>query len=342
MSLAWEEMHCLQCRLSLQPIWILELQSKYLFAVFYLERGSWAASQTPVDTQPFPFSLSQTKAFGYIAACLIHHQSAQIMNMTVDVKYLKYQIFVAALVWFSLVVVHSLLTQGCRGSHWWGISAEIRDLVLCPREMFTLGFHSQHCWEMVKCSSSLWKQSNTVNPQSWFSLEWMQGSRGKSLGCSIGIIFETRVKIEPCSELEQAVQAQCSLHQGLGLLSTSLSLLRWSHPGLCVPGSLSGWAAGLGLLSNTCWSSCEHLALSPFMHPSECPCAIVGDHLWCLQCFSSTLTLLIRTEVGLGGIWGGRCDFTLSFYTSVSPALEILKRHFWKAYIIVHKLSSAD
>lgn len=157
MSLAWEEMHCLQCRLSLQPIWILELQSKYLFAVFYLERGSWAASQTPVDTQPFPFSLSQTKAFGYIAACLIYHQSAQIMNMTVDVKYFKYQIFVAALVWFSLVVVHSLLTQGCRGSHWWGISAEIRDLVLCPREMFTLGFHSQHCWEMVKCSSSLWK-----------------------------------------------------------------------------------------------------------------------------------------------------------------------------------------
>lgn len=77
MSLAWEEMHCLQCRLSLQPIWILELQFKYLFVVFCLESGSWAASQTPVDRQPFLFSLSQTKAFGYIAACLIYHQSAQ-------------------------------------------------------------------------------------------------------------------------------------------------------------------------------------------------------------------------------------------------------------------------
>lgn len=73
MPLAWEEMDCLQCRLSLQPIWILELQSKYLFVVFYLESGSWA----PVGRQPFPFSLSQTKAFGFIAACLIYHQSAQ-------------------------------------------------------------------------------------------------------------------------------------------------------------------------------------------------------------------------------------------------------------------------
>lgn len=75
----WHEKKCTACnaRLSLQPIWILELQSKYLFVKFCLESGSWAASQTPVDWQPFPFSFSQTKAFGYIAACLIYHQSAQ-------------------------------------------------------------------------------------------------------------------------------------------------------------------------------------------------------------------------------------------------------------------------
>lgn len=153
------------------------------------------------------------------------------MNMTVDVKYLKYQIFVAALVWFSLVVIHSLLTQGCRGSHWWGISAEIRDLGVGAMEMFTLGFHSEHCCEMVKCNSFLWKYSNTVNPQSWFSLEQMQGSCGKSLGCSIAIIFERRVKNEPLLWTEQTGQAQCSLHQGL--LSTSLSLLRWAFVFLC-------------------------------------------------------------------------------------------------------------
>lgn len=36
--------------------------------------------------------------------------------MTVDVKYLKHQIFVEALAWFPLVV-YSLLTQGWDGSH---------------------------------------------------------------------------------------------------------------------------------------------------------------------------------------------------------------------------------
>lgn len=171
----------------------------------------------------------------------------------------------------------------------------------------------------------------------------MQGSCGKSLGCSIGIIFETRVKIEPLLWTGAGSAGSVFSPSGAGSaehIPVPAQVIPPWH--VCVPGSHSGWAAGLGLLSNTCWSSCEHLALSPFMHPSECPCAMVGDHLWCLQCFSSTLTLLIRTEVGLWGIWGRRCDFTLSFYISVSPALEILKRHFWKAYIIVHKLSSAD
>lgn len=171
MSLAWEEMHCLQCRLSLQPIWILELQFKYLFVVFCLESGSWAASQTPVDRQPFLFSLSQTKAFGYIAACLIYHQSAQDNEHDCSCKVFKAPNICCSTCVVSFVVIHSLLTQGCHGSHWWGISAEIRDLVVAPMEMFTLGFHSEHCCEMVKCKSFLWKYSNTVNPQSWFSLE---------------------------------------------------------------------------------------------------------------------------------------------------------------------------
>lgn len=127
MSLAWEEMHCLQCRLSLQPIWILELQSKYLFVVFYLESGSWA----PVGRQPFPFSLSQTKAFGCIAACLIYHQSAQENEHDCWCKVFK----------VPNICCSTLLTQGCCGSHWWGISAGIRDLVVGPMEMFTLGFH---------------------------------------------------------------------------------------------------------------------------------------------------------------------------------------------------------
>lgn len=57
--------------------------------------------------------------------------------MTVDVKYLKHQIFVAALTWFPLVV-YSLLTQGWDGSHWWRISTKIKDLMIGPIETFKL------------------------------------------------------------------------------------------------------------------------------------------------------------------------------------------------------------
>lgn len=159
MFLAWEEMHCLQCRLSLQPIWILELQSKYLFVVFYLESGSWA----PVGRQPFPFSLSQTKAFGCIAACLIYHQSAQENEHDCWCKVFKVlniccstcvvflgcysQSADSGLLWISLMRNICWNRGSAGGSH---------------GDVHTgLSFHSQHCCEVVKCSSFLWKYSNT-------------------------------------------------------------------------------------------------------------------------------------------------------------------------------------
>lgn len=90
----------------------------------------------------------------------------------------------------------------------------------------------------------------------------MQGSCGKSLGCSIGIIFERRVQNEPLLWTEQTVQAQCSLPRGL--LSTSPFLLRWTH--IATFAFLSPTLAELLWRAGTPWAVWR--AGTPFQHLS--------------------------------------------------------------------------
>lgn len=101
----------------------------------------------------------------------------------------------------------------------------------------------------------------------------------------------------------------------------------------------------LRCLSKGCWTSCKHLPLPRLRGPSKRSRSVVGDHLWSLPHFSSTLTFCDVTEIRQ---WefsaGGAALFaSLSFYTSGCSAFKMFSKNiFWKPYIMVHKLSFAD